>query len=180
MGKQGTKLLGVIIDRDMKFDEYVLIQCKKAVRKLCALGRVCTYLNLERRRSLMKAFIESQFAFYRLVWMFCSRSSNNRINQVHEGALRIVCNDNSSTFEDLLVKDNSVSTHHRNICLLTIALYKAKNDLSSQLMLELFQRREPCKQPSPNLLGRLSHGYLMVALVFLLCRTYIGQVGYVN
>ena len=31
------KLLGVIIDRDMKFDEYVLIQCKKAGRKLCTL-----------------------------------------------------------------------------------------------------------------------------------------------
>ena len=51
------KLLGVINDRDMKF-EYILIQCKKAGRKLCALGRVCTFLNLECRRSLMEAFIE--------------------------------------------------------------------------------------------------------------------------
>ena len=35
------KRLVVIIDRDMKFDEYILIQCKNAGRKLCALGRVC-------------------------------------------------------------------------------------------------------------------------------------------
>ena len=34
------KLLGVVIDRDMKFDEYILIQCKKSGRELCALGRV--------------------------------------------------------------------------------------------------------------------------------------------
>ena len=61
------KLLGVMIDRDMKFDEYILIQCKKAGRKLCALGRVCKFLNLERKRSLMKAFIESQFAYCPLV-----------------------------------------------------------------------------------------------------------------
>ena len=109
------KLLGVIIDRDMKFDEYIQIQCKKAGRKLCALGRVCKFLNLERRRSLIKAFIESQFAYCPLVWVFCSRSSNNRINHLDERALRIVYNDHSSTFEDLLVKDNSVSIHHRNI-----------------------------------------------------------------
>ena len=48
----------------------------------------------------------------------------------------------SSAFEDLLVKDNSVSLHHRNIRLLAIELCKTKNNLSSQLMLELFQRWE--------------------------------------
>ena len=56
--------------------------------------------------------------------------------------LRIVYNDHSSTFEDLLAKDNSVSVHHKNIRSLAIELYNAKNNLSSQLMLKLFQRRE--------------------------------------
>ena len=118
------------------------MQCKKSGRKLCALGRACKFLNLELRRSLMKAFIESQFAYCPLVWMFCSRSSNNRINHLQERALRTVCNDHVSTFEDLLVKDNSVSIYNRNIRLLAIELYKAKSNLSSQLMLDLFQRRE--------------------------------------
>ena len=115
----------------MKFDEYILIQCKKAGRKLCAFGRVCKFLNLERRRSLMKAFIQSHFAYCPLVWMLCSRSPNNRINHLHERALTIVYNDRSSTFEYLLVKDNSVSIHHRNIRLLATELCKAKNNLSS-------------------------------------------------
>ena len=53
------KLLGIIIDRDMNFDKHILLQCKKVRRKLCALGRVCNFLNLERRKSLMKAFLES-------------------------------------------------------------------------------------------------------------------------
>ena len=88
----------------------------------------------------MKVFIEFQFAHCPLVWMFCSRSSNSHINHLHERALRIVYNDHSSSFEDILVKDNSVSIHHRNIRLLAIELYKAKNNLSSQL--ELYQRRE--------------------------------------
>ena len=116
------KLLGIIIDRNLKFDEYTLTQCKKAGRKIKALERVCTYLSLERRRTLMKVFIESQFACCLLNWMFCQRYSNTRINHLHEKALRIVYNDNESTFEDLLKKDNSLSIHHKNIRLLGIEL----------------------------------------------------------
>ena len=78
------ELLGVFIDNYVKFDEYILIQSKKVGRKLCALGRISKFLNLERWRFLIKAFIESQFACCPLVWMFCSRSSKNRINHLHE------------------------------------------------------------------------------------------------
>ena len=109
------------------------------ILKLCALGRVCKFLNLEHRGSLMKAFTESQFAYCPLVWMLCSRMF---CNNLHRRALRIVYNDHSSAFKDLLVKDNLILIYHQNICLLAIELYKTKNNLSSQLMLELFQRWE--------------------------------------
>ena len=89
----------------------------------------------------MKAFIESHFANFPLIWMFCQRSSNTRINHLHERALRIVYNDNESTFEDLLKKDNSVSIHHKNIRLLGIELCKVKNNLSTHLMSETFNLR---------------------------------------
>ena len=36
--------------------------------------------------------------------MFCSRSSNNKINKLHERALRIVYDDYNSKFEELLTK----------------------------------------------------------------------------
>ena len=62
--------------------------------------------------------------------MFHQRSSNTgRINHLHERALKIVHNDNGSTFEGLLKKNNSVSIHHKNIRLLGIELYKVKNKL---------------------------------------------------
>ena len=70
------KLLGVVIDRNLKFDEYILTQCKKTGRKIKALASVCMSLTLERRRTLMKAFIESQCPYCPLIWMFCQRSSN--------------------------------------------------------------------------------------------------------
>ena len=68
--KRQQKLLGVTISKNLKFKEHILNQCKIAGKKLSALGRVCHILSLERRRSLMKAFIESQFGYCPLVWMF--------------------------------------------------------------------------------------------------------------
>ena len=55
------KPLGILIDRDLKFDEYVLSQCKKAGKKLTALIRISKFMTFGQRRNIMKAFIESQF-----------------------------------------------------------------------------------------------------------------------
>ena len=60
---------------------------------------------------------------------------------VHERALRIVYNDNNSSFENLLTKSGSVSIHHRNLQV-AIEIYKALNDLSSTLMSGLFRAKE--------------------------------------
>ena len=69
--------------------------------------------------------------------MFCGRKSNNRINHLHERALRIVYNDNQSSFENLLRKDRSASIHHRNIRSFAIEIYKVKNNKSTPIMSEL-------------------------------------------
>ena len=114
---------------------------QKSWKKNKALARVCTYFSLERRRTLMKAFTESQFAYCPLIWMFCQRSSNTRLNRLHEGALGIVYNNNKSTFEGFIKKDKSVLFHHKNIRLLGIEMYKVKNNLSTHLMSEIFSLR---------------------------------------
>ena len=121
-------LLGITIDKDLKFDDHVNSLCKKACQKLNALARLAPYMNVEKRRIIMKAFIESQFGYCPLVWMFHSRGINNKINRIHERALRITYN-NKSSFQDLLDKDNSVTIHHRNRTL-AIKTFKVLHGLS--------------------------------------------------
>ena len=75
--KGQQKFLGVTIDKNLKFKEHILKQCRKAGKKLSVLGKVGHILNLERRRSLIKAFIESQVGYRPLVRMFCGRQENN-------------------------------------------------------------------------------------------------------
>ena len=51
-------------------------------------------------------------------------------------------NDDNLSFDELLRKDNSVTIHHRNIQYLAVELYKAKNNLSPEIMKEVFSNRE--------------------------------------
>ena len=72
----------------------------------------------------MKAYFMSQFGYCPLVWMNHSRSLNNRINTLHERALRLVYNDFTSSFAELLEKDNSVTIHQKNLQNLAIEMFK--------------------------------------------------------
>ena len=65
--------------------------------------------------------------------MFHSRALNNKINSIQERALRIAYNDNQSTFEELLSKDNSVSIHHRNLQVLVMEMFQIKNQCGSRI-----------------------------------------------
>ena len=73
--------------------------------------------------------------------MFHSRALNNKINYIHERALRITYNDRTSTFEELLNKDNSVSIHLRNLQVLVTKLYKVKSNMAPEILNEIFQNR---------------------------------------
>ena len=111
---------------------------KKANNKLHALMRVRKYLSWEKLQLLIKCFIESQFNYYPLIWMCHSRALNNKINKLHESALRQVYTDKSLTFEQMLEKDGSVTIHQRNLQKLATEKYKVKNGLSPKIMADLF------------------------------------------
>ena len=115
-------LLGITIDHELKFDDHVNRLCKKASLKLNALARIAPFMNVSKKRIIMKSFIESQFGYCPLIWMFHSRGLNNKINRIHERALRITYNDKSSSYGELLTKDRSVTIHDRNIRALTVEI----------------------------------------------------------
>ena len=135
---KSVKLLGVCVDNKLDFTEHVSNICKKVSKKLHALQRVSHYMNKDKLRLIMKAFIESQFGYCPLVWMFHTRTLNNRINRLHEKALRMVYNESNLSFEELLNIDNSFTIHHRNLQKLAIEMFKVKHNLSPIFMKSVF------------------------------------------
>ena len=88
-GSNSVKLLGITIDNKLEFNEHVPKLRNKVSTKLHALARISPFMDTKNIRKVMKAFVESQFGYFPLVWMFHSRTLSNRINRLHERALRI-------------------------------------------------------------------------------------------
>ena len=61
------KLLGITIDTNLKFDIHVNYLCKKVSQKLKALTRIASLINVDKRQSVMKAFISLHFNYCPLV-----------------------------------------------------------------------------------------------------------------
>ena len=129
-GSTSVDVLGVKIDNNLNFNEHVSKLCKKGSQKLHALARISKHLSKDKLKLIMKTFILSQFNYCPFVWMFHNRTLNNKINKLHERALRLAYNNDSSSFQELLELDNSMSVHHRNLQKLATEMYKARNNLS--------------------------------------------------
>ena len=74
------------------------------------------------------------------MWIFHERQINDKINKLHERALRIVYNVTVTSVDELLVEDKTFTIHHQNIQSLAIEMYKAVNNLPGGNLSEFFVR----------------------------------------
>ena len=103
---------------------------------------MANFLSFNERWTLFKAFVECQFKYCPIVWMFHGRRTNNKINRLHQRALRIVYDDDVSIFDQLLAMEKSFCIHHQNIQGLLIEIYQALHDISGNISKELLVKRE--------------------------------------
>ena len=71
-----------------------------------------------------------------------SKGLNNRINNLHEHALRIVYQDKKSYFEALLKNGKSVTIHIGNLHYLVTEICKVKSNISPEIMRDIFHFQE--------------------------------------
>ena len=94
-----VKLLGITIDNKLNFDDHISKLVKKANSKLFVIRRGLSMLTLGKRKVLLNSFVQSQFSYAPLVWMLCSKVANKKINRVHYKFLKMLHDDNNSTYE---------------------------------------------------------------------------------
>ena len=96
------KLLGINFDKKLSFRKHVEDLCKKASQKLHALAPLSAYIDPIKLEILMNSFINSQFNYCPLVWMFHDRMLNSKLNVIRERALRQACKGGETEFEKLM------------------------------------------------------------------------------
>ena len=80
------------------------------------------------------SFINSQFSYRPLIWMFTSKGCNKRIDKMHERWLRLILSDYESSFYDMISTLNERTIHKRCINILLTEVYKYVNGISPELM----------------------------------------------
>ena len=79
----------------------------------------------------------SQFQYCQLAWMFHSRHLNNKINKIHERALRIAYKDYFSSF-DILLERYMVTIHTKNLQTLMTEIFITQSNINPPFMNEIF------------------------------------------
>ena len=81
-------ILGITNDNKLTFASHIKSICREASQKLSALSKISSYLGTNKISSylgtnkkelLFKSMVKSQFSYFPLVWMFCSRNTKNLI-----------------------------------------------------------------------------------------------------
>ena len=137
-----VEILGITLDRSMGFNTHIKNICRKAGQKLSALLRISPYLDQGKKVLLYKSMIKPQFNYYPLVWMYCSRKSNNLINRVHERGLRLTYrNETYKQFQQILSDKNEPTIYQKKLQVLMTEVYKIVNGIPPLIMNLLFNFR---------------------------------------
>ena len=117
-------LLGITINKKITFIQHIENLCRKEQYKLHALRRIKKSLTIEKANILGNAFIDSQFNYTPLLWMFCKETLCSKIWKINHKTLNVIYQ-SSDTYENLLLQSNTVSLHQRHLRFLITEYIKA-------------------------------------------------------
>ena len=136
-----VKVLDIPIDKQLIFNEHISLNCTKAARQLNAFARISKCLNPNCRRAIHHSFISSNFSYCPLVWHFCGKTNNAKLEKIQERSLRILCNIYTSSYEDLLRNtDLSTLLLNRLKCML-LETFKSTRHLIVECLHGIFKTR---------------------------------------
>ena len=102
-----VKLLGVTTDDKLSFTIHIENLCRTVSNRLQASARISKFTSFEQAKHLSEAHIVSTFTYCPLIWMYCSKTTNNLINKIHKRSPRVIYEMEDENLENLLIKDSS-------------------------------------------------------------------------
>ena len=139
---KSVKLLGLTIDKKLNFGIHINNICKRPSAKIKSLGRIRNRLNLSQAKILYNSFILSQFNYCCLVCMFCSKTLQNKINEIQKRAPGIVYNESNLNLDKLVELDKSTTIHIKNIITLVTEVYKTTSGENLIFMNKIFTQKK--------------------------------------
>ena len=138
-----VKLLGITIDYELEFKKHINALCRKVSYKLHALQRIRKYSSVDKARLLFNAFIDSQFNYAPLIWMFTGKTLINKICKINHRTLQAVYDDFNKSYDELLEENKNLSIHQRQLRYLAIK-YLNRSYISIHNSCGIISRKNQC------------------------------------
>ena len=108
------------------------------------MRRIRKFLAIEKAKILGNAFIDCQFNYAPLLWMFCRKSLYSKklfIEKIHHKTLKVIYESND-TYDNLLLQSNTISVHQRHLRLLMTEISKSISQLNPEFMWSYFTHKD--------------------------------------
>ena len=125
----------------LNFSNHISACCSKAARQLNALARIAKYIDIRSRKTIYNSFILSNFNYCPLVWHFCGKTNNDKLEKIQERALRILYQDHNSSYDDLLEVAGTSTLLIQRLCLVTSTVFKSLNSLNPPCLKDIFTKK---------------------------------------
>ena len=96
-------LFGLTLDNSMNFGKHITKISKKVGKQLGVLCRLKNILSFRTKLCLYNSFIMSHFHYCSSIWHSCLKSDSNKLDRLHERALRYLYSDESSQTSTLVI-----------------------------------------------------------------------------
>ena len=87
-----VELLGIVIDNKLTFKSYISKLIKKTGKQIDVFNRFKHILSFSSKIRIYRAFIMPQFSYCSSIWNSCLKEGSDRLERLHERALRYVFN----------------------------------------------------------------------------------------
>jgi hypothetical protein len=135
---KSVNVLGVELDENLKFKTHIDEICGQAGKQINALKRIKHYLDRDSKKIIYNSYINSNFNFCSVVWMFSCKTQLEKIEKTNKRALRFVTNEGHLSYEEICTKEKQLTVYKRCVKNAAITMYKIRRGIAPQYLNEMF------------------------------------------
>ena len=139
-GSNIINILGVKLDQQMKFNCHIDEICNQTGKQINALKRIRVNLDADARITVYNSYINSNFNYCSVIWMFASKSNIDKLERTNKRALRFTTNKSHLSYEEICKQDKQLTVYQKCLKNAAVVLYKIRNGTAPEYLNELFSR----------------------------------------
>ena len=100
--------------------------------------RICKYLPLNCKMLIFMSFMLISFTYCPIVWHFCGKQNNRKVEKIHERALRILNDDYDSECTELLTQSGTTTMLHSRFKCFILEVSKSMQGINLACIQDMF------------------------------------------